>query len=219
MTTVGHITGDTMKEETIKDLEEVYRKASAMNLSPAEHAEVNKLIVSTFQAGVDWALFVVPLEGYSNLTEAIKAGEPIDWEKLNGLNVKCVNSGIATVAGVLVRKRESSEDLYTGWCSVGMDDVYLTALSRAWNGFDGWTLWLEGATPLRRKTADQLELYTYFLGQVKGDSPYLAYVGSPLATDTKSTIFYAPEMLKSINPAADWVVLDEYGPFQKPVDK
>lgn len=163
MDTMNQINRDTVKEETIKDLEEVYRKASALNLLPAEHGEVNKLIVRAFQAGADWALFVAPLEGYSNLTAAISTGEPIDWEKLNGLNVKCVNSGIATVAGVLVRKRESSEDLYTGWCSVGMDDVYLTALSRAWNGFDGWTLWLEGDIPLRRKTADQLKVGTFSL--------------------------------------------------------
>ena len=210
MTTVGHITGDTMKEETIKDLEEVYRKASAMNLSPAEHAEVNKLIVSTFQAGADWALFVVPLEGYSNLTAAISTGEPIDWEKLNGLNVKCVNSGIATVAGVLVRKRESSEDLYTGWCSVGMDDVYLTALSRAWNGFDGWTLWLEGEIPLRRKTADQLEVGTYF----RGESGQKLYVGEEI--DSSKIVRHVPKMEESLFGPSEWVVLEEYGPFPFP---
>lgn len=123
-----------------------------------------------------------PLEGFSNLTEAIKAGEPAWW------------------------KDDS-------------DRAYIEAFNQAWRGKDGWALWVEGEIPLRRKTADQLEVGTYFLGKAWGDDPYLAYVGRPLEIDTVKTIYYAPGMLKAITPASEWVVLEEYGPFQKPEGK
>lgn len=160
-----------------------------------------------------------PLSGYSNLTEAIKAGEPIDYEKLDGLKVQCVKSGVGTLYGTLKRDDEVAAEHCEAWWNGLMDESYTTALWSGWNDKHGWTLYVEGEIPLRRKTADQLKLGTYFLGQLKGESPYLAYVGRPLATDTEKTIYYAPEMLKSITPASEWVVLEEYGPFQKPEDK
>ena len=160
-----------------------------------------------------------PLAGYSNLTEAISAGEPIDWERLDGRKAKCVSSDGVTVTYKLERDPAYLLEVFEGWYTSDSARAWEVSLEESWNGETGWALWIEGEVPLRRKTADQLELYTYFLGQVNGDSPYLAYVGSPLATDTKSTIFYAPEMLKSINPSADWEVIEEYGPFQKPDTK
>ena len=218
MTTVGHITGDTMKEETMKDLEEVYRKASAMNLSPAEHAEVNKLIVSTFQAGADWALFVVPLEGYSNLTSAIKADDPIDWEKLDGLKVKCVKSDVHTLQGELKRFSHYYPFTTNAWWDDDEDPVYVSAFKKAWNGEDGWTLWIEGEIPLRRKTADQLEIGTYFRGEITGYMEGEAYVGGEEFGIGKR-VHRAPSMIESTVPASEWTVLEEYGTSPKPEDK
>lgn len=161
-----------------------------------------------------------PLTHYSNLTSAIKDNEPIDWERLDGLNVKCVNPGLmGELHGTLKRDPNCSIERAVGWWNGDVDRVYTSALRYAWDGDNGWTLYVEGEIPLRRKTADQLKVGTYFLGQLKGESPYLAYVGRPLATDTEKTIYYAPEMLKAIATATDWVVLEEYGPFQKPEGK
>ena len=160
-----------------------------------------------------------PLSDYSNLTAAIQAGEPIDWERLDGLKVQCVKPELGALIGKLDRDICSPIDDAHGWWDSGMGGIYIEAFDSAWCGRDGWTLWVEGDIPLVRKTADQLEVGTYFLGQAKGDSPYLAYVGRPITNDTEKTIYYAPGMLKAITPASEWVVLEEYGPFQKPEDK
>lgn len=153
-----------------------------------------------------------PLDGYSNLTAAISAGEPIDYEKLDGLKVKCVNPEMGTLGGKLVRDDMLPADFASGWVVHGMGITYITA----WHGDGGWTLWVEGEIPLHRKTADQLEVGTYFWGKARGDSPCLAYVGRPLKYAPAKTVYYAPEMLKTIIPPSQWVVLEEYGPFQKP---
>ena len=100
-----------------------------------------------------------------------------------------------------------------------MDNTYVRSLIDAWRGDDGWTLWVEGEVPLARKTADQLEVGTYFLGELGGRSIDFMYVGRPIDADKEKTIYYAPDMLKAITPASEWVVLEEYGPFQKPEDK
>lgn len=161
-----------------------------------------------------------PLEGYANLTAAIKAGEPIDWEKLDGLVAKCVHSTLGDLLYSLEVDGNGRKVIWESegnfWFTTSGGNVWAEALREAWYGQNGWALWVEGEIPLRRNTADQLEVGTYFLGQVKGDSPYLAYVGRPLAIDTVKTIYYAPDMLKAITPASEWVVLEEYGTFQKP---
>ena len=154
------------------------------------------------------------LDGYSNLTEAISAGEPIDWERLDGLKVQCVNPDVGTNGGVLKRELGLSAQSPFGWWNTGADISYTTALVRAWDGRDGWTLWVEGEVPLRRKTADQLKRGTYFLGEALVGGPDLVYVGG--RSEASKVIYYAPEMLKSVIPAADWVVLEEHGTFQKP---
>lgn len=160
-----------------------------------------------------------PLEGFSNLTEAIKAGEPIDWEKLDGLKVQCVNPELGALRGKLERVSLYYPFSAAAWWKDDSDRAYIEAFNQAWRGKDGWALWVEGEIPLRRKTADQLEVGTYFLGKAWGDDPYLAYVGRPLEIDTVKTIYYAPGMLKAITPTSEWVVLEEYGPFQKPEGK
>lgn len=108
-----------------------------------------------------------PLAGYSSLTAAISAGEPIDYEKLDGLKVQCVNPDIGTHRGKLVRDDVWPADSASGWVVYGMGITDITA----WHGDNGWTLWVEGEVPLIRKTADQLEPGTEFYGVLKTSEP------------------------------------------------
>ena len=160
-----------------------------------------------------------PLSDYSNLTAAIQAGEPIDWERLDGKKIQLVNPEMGTLHWTLKRDKRCAPDSFYGWWDGETDSVYVRALCPAWSGSYGWSLWVEGEIPLARKTSDQLEVGTYFLGELGGRSIDFMYVGRPIDTDKEKTIYYAPDMLKSITPASEWVVLEEYGPFQKPEDK
>ena len=159
------------------------------------------------------------LEGFSNLTEAIKAGDPIDYEKLDGLNVHCVNPDVGGLHWKLVRNKLRPADIPAGWRREDANNLNVTAFVYSWTGSYGWSLWIEGEIPLVRKTADQLEVGTYFLGELGGRSIDFMYVGRPIDTDKEKTIYYAPDMLKAVTPASEWVVIEEYGPFQKPEDK
>lgn len=151
-----------------------------------------------------------PLAGYSNLTAAISAGEPIDWEKLDGLRTKCVNKTVGTVVGMMDRNVCSSIDEAHGWWSSLMNDIYISAFYAAWSGKNGWTLWIEGDIPLIRKTADQLKVGTYF----RGESGQRLYVGEEI--DSSKIIRHVPKMEKSLFDPSEWVVLEEYGPFPFP---
>ena len=196
----------------------LYQKLEKMDLPPTESHNVKVLIKQALQAGLACNIPTDPLEGYSNLTAAIKAGEPIDWERLDGLKVQCVNPGIGTSRGVLKRDTGRVPERPWGWLDESMDKVYTPALIKAWYGEGEWALWLEGDIPLVRKTADQLEVGTYFLSKTpdfSGRDASMVYVGENEYDDLK-TIYYAPSMLKSTIPASEWVVLEEYGPFQKP---
>lgn len=198
-------------------IDHIHQKLEKMELTPFELQEVKHLVNLARRDGAAHKESIDPLAGYSNLTAAISAKEPIEWERLDGLNVKCVNPGLrGELHGTLKRDPNCSINRSTGWWGIGMDRAYTSAICDAWEGTKGWTLWIKGEIPLRRKTADQLEVGTYFLGKAWGDSPCLAYVGRPLTSDTVKTIYYAPEMLKAITPATEWEVLEEYGPFQKP---
>ena len=203
----------------MKTIDQIYQKVVEMELPPGARAEVNELIATALRAGATWALPTDPLAGYSNLTAAISAGEPIDWEKLDGLKVKCVNPEVrGEIHGTLKQDGSLEPYLPGAWWDRFSNAAYINALYDGWYGNDGWTLWAEGAIPTRRKTADQLKVGVYFWGQVKGDSPCLVYVGSLPGSD-KKTVYYAPEMFKSSTPASKWVVLEEYGTFQKPEGK
>lgn len=155
-----------------------------------------------------------PLAGYANLTAAILAGEPIDWERLDGREVQCVKSGAETLKGKLERDNLMPSDFASGWQVYGVGLVYITA----WHGRDGWTLWVEGEIPLVRKTADQLEVGTYFLGNCRLVKEGVMYVGRAEESVEKA-IRFVPSMTVSQFGAEDWGVLEEYGPFQKPEEK
>lgn len=160
-----------------------------------------------------------PLEGYSNLTAAISAGEPIDWEELDGLKTQCVKPGVGTLRGTLERNESRPADNPAGWWRKGADSLYVSAFIYGWTEHYGWTLWIEGEVPMRRKTADQLEVGTYFLGERWSDAPRLMYVGRPSESIPANTIYEAPGMFETITPPSEWRVLEEYGTFQKPEGK
>lgn len=156
------------------------------------------------------------LEGYSNLTEAIRTGKSIDWEKMKGVKVKCVNHIIGTLRGELKRNTAWSENGVAGWYKRDMDPSYVNAFVSAWGGEDGWTLWVEGDIPLIRKTADQLKVGTYFLGEIRETRTDEMYVGEEHGS---KVVLYTPHMGKTVFPTEEWVVLEERGPFQKPEGK
>ena len=193
----------------------VHPKVAKMSLSPADSVEVSSLVGQAFRAGL--AEQADPLAGYANLTEAISAGEPIEYEKLDGLKVQCVNPSLGGLRGTLKRNKAYASDHFHGWDD-DMNLIYTRALWHSWLGLHNWTLWVEGEVPLARKTADQLEIGTYFLSKFEEGMEHLVYVGSRAGSGEK-TIYYAPEMTKSYSPPYKWVVLEEYGTFQKPEGK
>ena len=201
----------------MENIEQILQKLVAVNLPPIESDKVQHLIKHAFEAGK--AEKTDPLEGYSNLTEAIESGPPIDWEKLDRLKVQCVKSGVGAVVGITVRNVCFSTREAKGWWATDMDDIYIEAFGSAWNGTGDWTLWIEGEIPLIRKTADQLDYYTYFYGHTPGEKPVMAYVGGRSEPWSGRRVHYAPGMATSLTRASNWVVLEEYGPFQKPEGK
>ncbi len=94
---------------------------------------------------------------WHNLTGAIKAGEPIDFEKLDGRKIR-LTKGQAVVEDVL--EQNNNYRLYSyhgGWkCSV------FKYFAPAWHGEDDWTLWVDGEIPMRKQTADTLPFGTSF---------------------------------------------------------
>ena len=103
-----------------------------------------------------------PLVGWSNLTEAIKAGERIDWEALDGLPAKCVHPELGTLTYKLERDNVCSSTMPSGWYMNKSANVWKQAVSDSWYGLQGWSLWVKGDLPLRKLTADQLEPGTCF---------------------------------------------------------
>lgn len=201
----------------METIDQIYQKVVEMELPPGAHAEVNELIATALRAGATWALPTDPLAGYSNLTAAIKAGEPIDWAKLDGLKAQCVHPELGMLTKKVERDGPYTIDSWEGWVIYKPGDVWLSAFQDAWRGENGWTLWVEGEVPLRCKTADQLEVGTYFLGQagvIKGTM----YVGKS-GKDHAKSIHYTPSMTAVRIPISAWVVLEEYGTFQTPEGK
>lgn len=206
------------EEKKMDIIDRLHQKLEKMDLSPTESHNVKILIKQALAAGLSCNIPTDPLEGYSNLTAAISAKEPIDYEKLDGLNVKCVNPELrGELHGTLKRDDEISAEHCGAWWNGRMDECYTTALWSGWNDKHGWTLWVKGEIPLHRKTADELKVGTYFYGEAPSGEPDLMYVGG--CSESSKTIYHAPEMLKSSTPATRWVVLEEYGPFQKPEEK
>lgn len=205
--------------EYLEELDKIHQKLATLNLATFESKEVNRLIGRAYRAGLTCNIEQAdPLAGYSNLTEAISAGEPIDWEELDGKKVQCVKPGVGTLRGTLERDALIAAELPGAWWS-GTMDAYDIALRSGCCGENGWTLWVEGEIPLRRKTADQLPLGMCFEGEYHNSRIELAQViangyGNRLVTDLaeKNIGGYREEEVE---------VIEEYGigTFQKPEGK
>ncbi|WP_346843762.1 hypothetical protein [uncultured Rothia sp.] len=94
---------------------------------------------------------------WHNLTEAIASGEPIDFEKLDGRRVRFTSESFDCVETTLTREEAFFAHSVNGW------DCPASLLFRmAWNGADGWTLWVDGEIPMKKQTADTLPFGTSF---------------------------------------------------------
>ncbi len=101
---------------------------------------------------------------WHNFTAAIKAGEPIDFEKLDGRKVRFTD-GRNSVETVLEIDRKHDVKSPLGWNCFSYH-----SLSRSWEGKHDWTLWLDGEIPMKKQTADELPFGTQFFGrEANGD--------------------------------------------------
>lgn len=106
-----------------------------------------------------------PRAGWSNLTDAIKAGERIDWDALDGIEAKCVHPELGVLTYKMERFRHDAPNHYLGWASTST--VWDRAFDLAWQGESGWSLWVKADLPLRKLTADELEPGTCFYGKLR----------------------------------------------------
>ena len=178
-----------------------------------DETDVRSLIERAFEAGK--ADQSDPLAGYSNLTAAIKAGEPIDWERLDGKKIQCDNPDVGTNRGELGRNETYTSERSAGWFYKSMDKTYVRSLIDAWRGDDGWTLWVEGDIPLVRKTAYQLPVGHLFTGRKLNGTPgeYLLCT-SPDGEDT--LVLWARDFTWTKLQAEFWEVITDHGPIQNP---
>lgn len=159
-----------------------------------------------------------PSTHYSNLTSAIRDNDPIDWERLDGLNVKCVNPDMGMLSGKLERNPACLPDVCGAWWDASMGYAYINALVDAWYGSKGWALYVEGEIPLRRKTADELEVGRFFTGKLSCTvRENLMCVADEYGRGKH--VRFAADFSPSRYPATEWVVIEEHGTFQKPEGK
>lgn len=92
--------------------------------------------------------------GYTNLTKAIRDGEPIDFEALDGRRVKFTHDKGTVVKSVLRRRKDKTvkPSIPSAWV-LACDDLFFDSeLVCGFNGCHGWTMYVEGEVPLRTRT-------------------------------------------------------------------
>lgn len=164
-----------------------------------------------------------PLAGWSNLTEAIAAGERIDWEQLEGIEAKCVHPELGTLTYRLERDNVCSSTMPSGWYMNKSANVWKQAVSDGWYGLQGWSLWVKGDLPLRKQTADELEPGTCFRARYKKNGETHNYAWAQLlkpSGQTPRVIFFSLALTTLFGSALpeDVEVVEVYGPgtFEKP---
>lgn len=214
-----HASNEPHKEDTMEYPEEIYATLDGGRLTDhLRNAEAGWGRRLAYQVGK--VEQTDPFEGYSNLTEAIRTGKPIYWERMEGVKVKCANRSIGTLRGELKRNTAWGENGVAGWYRRDMDYSYVNAFVSAWNGEDGWTLWVEGEIPLIRKTADQLEPGTEFHGVLKNSEP--DGVAPELMLRTQGHVLHLDDYtISQLSPRHFEVVkvVGAYDTFQKPEGK
>lgn len=110
-----------------------------------------------------------PLAGFSNLTKAIQDGTKIDWEKLDGRTAKCVHPDMGTLTHKLERYKAPNNDPKSlpRWITSAGESTWRQAFYAAWENKEGWSLWVEGEIPVKKRTADEMEPATGFFGRYK----------------------------------------------------
>lgn len=163
------------------------------------------------------------LTGWNSLTFAIQEGQPIDWDKLNGMTVRCLNPDYGTLTHKLERDTAYDIDEPNGWWrhrGKGLSFGWGTILGDSWIGKDGWSLYVKGDIPLKKKTADQLMPGTCFKGRhpevFQGDT-FQCVVVVPPNYGPFQVIFAGVSLT---HPASEVEVLEVYsvGSFNHPVD-
>lgn len=158
------------------------------------------------------------LTGWSNLTEAISSGERIDWERLDGLEAKCVHPELGRLTHKMERDESFPPDGWAGW---GTQETGLThwdtIFECAWAGSCGWSLWVKGDLPLRKLTADQLEPGTCFRARYKKNGETHDYAWAQLlkpSGQTPRVIFFSLALTTLFGSALpeDVDVVEVYGP-------
>lgn len=165
-----------------------------------------------------------PLAGWSNLTEAIKAGERIDWERLNSLEVKCVHPELGTLTHKLERFAQCPADDFTGWYKEDYHTGWSGVFSYSWEGAGGWSLWAKGDIPLRKLTADQLEPGTCFRARYEknGETHNYAWAQLLKPSGQKHRVIFLSQALTTLFGSAfpeDVEVVEVYGVGTFPTPK
>lgn len=89
-----------------------------------------------------------PPGAWSNLTEAIQAGEPIDYESLDGMRIKCVNPNDGEYKHILKRDRLYPAHSKYGWKLASPGPPW-GCWADGWYGLSGWVLYIQGDIPLQ----------------------------------------------------------------------
>lgn len=143
-----------------------------------------------------------PRAGWSNLTEAIQAGERVDWERLDGLEAKCVHPELGALTYKMERNIHFSMGSSSGWCASDRPRMWDTALYNSWHGEGGWSLWVKGDLPLRKRTADELEPGTCFRARFKRNGTEHNYKYAQLVNVTPEkqvVICYSHQLVSIFN--------------------
>lgn len=138
--------------------------------SDLRHWHVERAYSTGYLDGMKTRKTTDPLDGFSNLTQAIQDGVRIDWEQLDGRKAKCVHPEIGTLTHYMVRDTAYPISASAGWIysiSEGREwvDAWGYVLQVAWDGENGWSLWVEGEIPVKNPTPDELEPGTAFRGE------------------------------------------------------
>lgn len=164
------------------------------------------------------------LTGWSNLTEAIKAGERIDWDALDGKKICFKHIDGSVVKDILIRDHSWDASDAAAWV-LKHHQIALGILFRSCfgEGRDGWSLWVKGDLPLRKRTADQLEPGTCFRARYKKNGETHDYAWAQLLKPSGQkprVIFFSLALTTLFGSALpeDVEVVEVYGPgaFQTP---
>lgn len=91
--------------------------------------------------------------------------QPIDYEALDGCEAKCVHDDIGTLFGTLNYRGVAfpMQDARSWSDPQIQPSIWCLVMRQAWDGEEGWKLYVKGELPLRKRTADELPFGTEFI--------------------------------------------------------